>query len=245
MNDILRYMETDPLFRSGNHNLLTFSLMYAFSENFVLPLSHDEVVHGKKSLIEKMPGDYWQKFANLRLLLGYMMTHPGKKLLFMGQEIAQFIEWRYYEQLEWKLLDFAMHSRLQQYVKELNHFYLQEKALWQQDCQWAGFSWIDADNSRQSIAIYIRAAADPKDSLVIACNFTPVYHENFRMGVPQGGWYQEVFNSDWEKYGGSGKKNSKNLQAKKKTWQNQPYSLELIIPPLSIIVIRLKKGKGV
>lgn len=240
MNDILRYMTHEVNCRKKNHNLLTFSLLYAFSENYILPLSHDEVVHGKKSLIDKMPGDYWQKFANLRLLLGYMTAHPGKKLLFMGGELAQFHEWRYYEELDWNILDFPMHRSFQQYVKELNHFYLSEKALWEMDYDWPGFKWVDADNHKQSVAIFQRIAKDNSDFVVVICNFTAAAHENYRVGVPYTGWYEEVFNSDQEKYGGSDIQNNILLKAAKKNWQKQPYSLVIKLPPLSIVFLKLK-----
>ncbi len=243
MNDVLRYMETDSLFRQWHHNLLTFSFLYAFSENFILPMSHDEVVHGKKSLIEKMPGDYWQKFANLRVFLGYMMSHPGKKLLFMGGEFAQFIEWRYYEGLEWKLLDFPMHTAFHNYVRALNHFYLNQKAFWELDHGWEGFEWIDCHNNRQSIIVFIRKSKEKQDWLLILCNFTPQYFAGFRIGIPQEGSYEEIFNSDLEIYGGSDKKNEGILETEKIPWHNQPYSLEMIVPPLAFVVLKQKAEK--
>jgi len=240
MNDCLRYFQTDPLFRKQLHSSLTFSLMYAFSENFVLPLSHDEVVHGKRSLIEKMPGDYVRKFANARLFLGYMMAHPGKKLLFMGSEFAQFIEWRFYEELGWKLLEYEMHHCFRKYVQELNHFYLNEKALWQQEQDWQGFSWIDADNYEQSIVVFMRSARDKRDFLVVVCNFLPVGYDNYRVGVPQQGWYEEVMNSDCLSYGGSGQINRALLEAKKVSWQNQPCLIEMKLPPLAAVYLKLR-----
>lgn len=234
MNDSLRYMQIDPFFRPGAHHLLTFSFMYAFAENFLLPLSHDEVVHGKKSLIEKMPGDYWHKFANLRVFLGYQIAHPGKKLLFMGGEIAQFIEWRFYEQLEWKLLEFEMHRQFQNYVRELNHFYLRQSALWELDFSWEGFKWIDCDNAAQSIIILQRSGKKQGSKLLVICNFTPVAYENFRIGVEQEGNYLEVFNSDRKEYGGSGMLNCKSLKTTRTSWHNQEYSLEMKVAPLAI-----------
>lgn len=238
MNDLLKYMQLDPLFRKGAHNLLTFSLCYAFSENFILPLSHDEVVHGKKSLIAKMPGSYEDKFANLRLMLGYMMTHPGKKHLFMGAETAQFIEWRFYEQLEWELLDFAMHRKYKDYVRDLNHFYLEEKSLWQNDFNWRGFCWIEADNREQSVLVYQRTADFVDDFLVVVCNFTPVYYEKFRIGVPEPGSYKEVFNTDNIRYGGAGRGLKGPVKAKKSFWQNRDYSVEIVLPPLAAVCFK-------
>lgn len=238
MNDVLRYLKIDPLYRAYHHNHLTFSFLYAFSENFILPMSHDEVVHGKRSLIEKMPGDYWQKFANLRVFLGYMMAHPGKKLLFMGGELAQFIEWRYYEGLEWHLLAFPLHRDFQHYVRALNQLYKEEKSLWEQDHGWEGFEWLDCHNNWQSIILFIRKGRNKGDNLIILCNFTPQYYEYFRIGVPEEGSYQEIFNSDLEEYGGSGKKNTGLLTAAKMPWHNRPQSLVIKVPPLAFIVFR-------
>jgi 1,4-alpha-glucan branching enzyme len=241
MNDCLEYMAKDPIHRKWHHNLLTFSFMYAFSENFVLPLSHDEVVHGKKSLIDKMPGDYWQKFANLRTFLGYMMAHPGKKLLFMGGEFAQFIEWRYYEELEWNLLDFEMHRKFKKYVQSLNWLYRKEKAFWEQDQGWEGFQWIDCHNQQQSILIFVRWGKEANDFIVVLCNFTPQYYEDFRIGVPCAGVYQEVFNSDLGEYGGSEKKNEGDLVSEEKAWQEQEFSLKIKVPPLACVIFKKKR----
>ena len=238
MNDSLEYMGKEAIYRSWHYNLLTFSFMYAFSENFILPLSHDEVVHGKKSLIEKMPGDYWQKFANLRTFFGYMMAHPGKKLLFMGGEFAQFIEWRYYEELEWKLLDFTMHQKFQKYVRDLNWLYRKEKAFWEQDHGWEGFQWIDCHNYQQSILVFVRWSKDLDDFIVVLCNFTPQYYENFRIGLPCAGVYQEVFNSDLAEYGGSGKRNEGQLSSEQKAWQGQNFSLAIKVPPLACVIFK-------
>ncbi|MFZ7102012.1 MAG: 1,4-alpha-glucan branching protein GlgB [Peptococcaceae bacterium] len=242
MNDVLRYMETDPFYRKQHHKLITFSLLYAFTENFILPLSHDEMVHGKKSLIEKMPGDYWRKFANLRLLFSYMIAHPGKKLFFMGSEFAQFIEWRFYEALEWGLLQkFAMHQKFHRFCRELNRLYLKISALWEEDHDWDGFKWLDADNSEQSIVSFIRYGKKKQESVVVICNFTPATYQNFRQGVPDEGIFQEVFNSDDEVYGGSGQKNSLDLETEKISWHNQSCSLELTIPPLAVIFLQRKE----
>lgn len=239
MNDMLRYMEMDPVHRKWHHNLVTFSFMYAFSENFVLPLSHDEVVHRKKSLLDKMPGDYRQKFANLRLFYGYMMAHPGKKLLFMGGEFGQFVEWRDNCSLDWHLLEYDLHFKLHQYVKKLNYFYRWERSLWEQDHDWQGFEWIDPNDNRQSIITFMRRGKEPGELLVVVCNFTPVVHHNYRIGVPELGGYQEVFNSDQAAYGGWGHENPYLLKAEGSSWHNQPFSLVLKIPPLATIYLKL------
>jgi 1,4-alpha-glucan branching enzyme len=242
MHDMLDYMSLDPIHRKWHHNKLTFSLMYAFSENYVLPLSHDEVVHGKKSLINKMPGDYLNKFSNLRALYGYMMAHPGKKLLFMGGEFGQFIEWNFNKSLDWFLLEYDAHSSLKQYVKELNHFYVKEKSLWEIDYDWKGFKWIDTNDYSQSIITFIRQAKDINDYLVVVCNFTPVVRDGYRIGVPEHGDYEEVFNSDNVEYGGSGEKNDVLLVSEDLPWHNCQYSLEIKIPPLSTVFFRRVKG---
>ncbi|MDD2431067.1 MAG: 1,4-alpha-glucan branching protein GlgB [Firmicutes bacterium] len=239
MNDMLTYMELDPVFKKYHHNLVTFSLVYAFSENFILPLSHDEVVHGKKSLLDKMPGDYWQKFANLRAFYGFMMAHPGKKLLFMGGEFGQFIEWRYYEALDWHLLGYPIHDALRSYVRDLNHFYLNEKALWQEDHHWHGFDWIECNDNTQSTVSFIRYATNKQDFVIIVSNFTPIVRYNYSIGVPEYGEYVEVFNSDNEIYNGSGQTNTV-LYAEDLPWQNQPYSITLKIPPLATLYLKLK-----
>ncbi|GAB6181448.1 1,4-alpha-glucan branching protein GlgB [Desulfotomaculum defluvii] len=240
MNDILRYMQLDPIHRKWHHNLLTFSFMYTFSENYILPLSHDEVVHGKKSLINRMPGDYWQKFANLRLLFGYMMAHPGKKHLFMGGEFAQFIEWDDNKSLDWHLLNFDMHKKMQNYVKSLNHFYQGEKALWQLDHCERGFQWIDPHDYTQSVITFMRLAKNPENFLIIVCNFTPVVREDYRIGVPCLGEYYEVFNSDLEIFGGSGQINSQ-LVAEDTPWHNQKFSLPIKLPPLAVVYLKYKR----
>ena len=244
MNDVLRYMEMDPIYRKWHHNLLTFSFMYAFSENFVLSLSHDEVTHGKKSLLEKMPGDYWQKFANLRLLYSYMYTHPGKKLIFMGGEFGQFIEWQYQQALDWHLLDYDMHRKLHRYAAELNAFYRREKSLWQLDHDWQGFEWIDPHDYSQSVITFMRKGQSEHDFLIVAANFTPVVRENYRIGVPQLSIYREVWNSDLEIYGGSGQKNADLLKADDLCWHNQQYSMEIKIPPLAVVCFKPVAGKS-
>lgn len=238
MNDTLRYIKLDPLLRKYHHNLVNFSFHYAFSENFILPLSHDEVVHGKKSLIDKMPGDYWSKFANLRLYYAYMFTHPGKKLLFMGGEFAQFTEWDNNRQLDWCLLDFEMHNKMQKYVRMLNYYYRESAALWELDHHPEGFEWIDADNKEQSIIIFLRRSKQSNGFLVIVCNFTPAYYQEYHIGVPRRGKYAEVFNSDGEEYGGSGKCNNEIIMTDKRAWHKQPYSIKIKVPPLAAVVFK-------
>ncbi|AFM40029.1 alpha-1,4-glucan:alpha-1,4-glucan 6-glycosyltransferase [Desulfosporosinus acidiphilus SJ4] len=238
MNDTLRYMQQDFFCRKDCHNLLNFSLTYAFSENFVLPLSHDEVVHGKQSLLNKMPGDYWQKFAGLRNLLGYQMGHPGKKLMFMGGEIAQFIEWRYDAELDWLLLDYEMHKKFQAYVKELNKLYQREKAFWENEREWSGFEWIDADNKNQSILAFCRRGKNPKDLLIIVINFQPVSYRDFRIGIPQRGIYQELFNSDQDSFGGSNCLNKKPIASEKVPWHGRAVSLRIKVPPLATVIFK-------
>ncbi|NDI34466.1 1,4-alpha-glucan branching protein GlgB [Chengkuizengella sediminis] len=237
MNDMLRYMETDPIFRPYEHQLITFSLLYTYSENYILPFSHDEVVHGKKSMLNKMPGDYWQKFANLRLLYSYQMAHPGKKLTFMGGEIAQFDEWKDLEQMDWMLLDFDMHRMFQQFVKSLNTFYKQESALWESDFHHSGFMWMDADNDKESIISFIRKGRCEKEVILVVCNFTPLVHQSYDIGVNMPGIYEEVFNSDDVKFGGTGQK-SGTVKADLKACHFQNFSIQLTIPPLATIMLK-------
>jgi len=238
MNDMLRFMEFEPLYRKFNHNLVTFSFMYAFSENYVLPLSHDEVVHGKKSLLDKMPGDYWQKFANLRAFFGYMMAHPGKKLLFMGGEYGQFIEWNYRDSLDWHLLKYEFHAKLHRYVRELNHFYLKTPPMWRYDHDWRGFNWIDCSDYEQSVITFLRKGNEDDKWLLVVCNFTPVVRHNYRVGVPPARYYREIFNSDHLAYGGSGVINSKPLLTEDIPFHNYPASISLILPPLATIYLK-------
>ncbi len=238
MNDMLKYMMIDPADRFNHHNLITFSLTYSYSENYILPLSHDEVVHGKKSLLDKMPGDYWQKFANLRVLFGYMAAHPGKKLLFMGGELGQFIEWRYDHPLDWVLLNYDMHRKLRHYVKTLNDFYGEEPALWEIDHSFEGFEWIVSNNFSQSIVVFIRKGKKPKDTVIVACNFTPKVYEVYRIGVPYNCGYTEVFNSDSIEFGGSGQKNKEILVCSKGNWHNRQYSIEIKVPPLAVVYLK-------
>ena len=234
MNDMLGYMKTDPLFRAGNHNKVTFSFFYAFSENFVLPISHDEVVHGKGSLINKMPGEYEAKFANLRTFFGYMMAHPGKKLLFMGQEFGQFTEWNEEKQLDWMLLDYDKHTELQNYVKTLNAFYKEHPAFWQIDYSWEGFQWIVPDDSKQSVIAFLRKDANGKQILVV-CNFNPVLREGYTLGAPVAGTYKEVLNSDDEAFGGSGAVHNKSVRTHKKPLHGFEQSITITLPPMSTL----------
>lgn len=245
MNDMLKYVSLDSIYRKWNHDKVTFSFMYAFSENFVLPLSHDEVVHGKCSLISKMPGDYWQKFAGLRGFFGYWMAHPGKKLLFMGGEFAQFAEWNFDDSLDWHLVqEFDMHRKMQAYSRTLNKFYVDTRAFWQVDFDWNGFQWIDPNDNNNSIVSFIRKAEDSNDFVICISNFTPEVHQDYRIGVPAKGSYIEVFNSDGEDFGGSGVKNAGEIQSQDVPWHNREQSIKLTIPPLSTIYLRLKRQDG-
>ena len=238
MNDTLSYITTDPYFRSSIHSKLTFSLFYAFSENFILPISHDEVVHGKGSLINKMPGDYEQMFAGLRAFFGYMLSHPGKKLNFMGSEFGQFIEWDYKKELDWMLLSYDSHKKLNDYVKELNHFYKATPQLWQVDSSWEGFRWISADDYTQNILSYIRFD-DKGDPLVCVVNFSPVTRENYRIGIPRARSYTEVFSSDAERFGGAGTDNGTVL-CENEPMHGSDYSISLTIPANGAIFLKPK-----
>lgn len=241
MNDMLKYMSLDPIYRKWNHDKVTFSFMYAFSENFVLPLSHDEVVHGKCSLISKMPGDYWQKFAGLRTFFAYWIAHPGKKLLFMGGEFGQFIEWNYDDSLDWHLpQQYPMHKKMLEYSRALNKFYCDHKALWQVDFDWNGFQWIDCNDNENSVVSFIRKAEDPSDYIVAVCNFTPEVRHDYRIGVPEKGSYIEVFNSDDEAFGGSGVKNEGEIKTEDVKWHDRDQSILLTIPPMATIYLRHK-----
>ncbi|MCT2534176.1 1,4-alpha-glucan branching protein GlgB [Aquibacillus koreensis] len=239
MNDMLTYMEYDPVYRKWHHNLLTFSFMYTYSENFVLPLSHDEVVHGKKSLLNKMPGDQWQQFANLRLLLGYMMVHPGKKLVFMGGEFGQYIEWRDQHELDWLLFDYPLHSKLFEYVKDLHHFYRKQPSLYTLDHEPAGFEWIDPHNMDQSVIAFVRKSKDTSHDLLIICNFTPNVYYDYKVGVLRPGTYQEVFNSDTAAFGGSDQRNNSYHYTIPEEWHNQKQHIKVKVPPLAISVFQL------
>ncbi len=242
MNDMLKYMEMNPYERKYHHDLITFSFMYAFSENYILPLSHDEVVHGKKSLLNKMWGDYLQKFASLRLLYSYMMAHPGKKLLFMGGEFGQFIEWNHEKELDWFLLDYPMHGKLNLFVDKLNRLYKGEKALYELDSTHLGFSWIDHKNNEESTIAFIRKGKSQEDFIIIICNFTPVPRFDYKVGVPVSGEYLEILNSDSEEFGGSGVKNDKVIRAIEKKYHDRPYCISVNVPPLGALFIKPKYG---
>jgi 1,4-alpha-glucan branching enzyme len=238
MNDTLSYIEKDPVYRKHHHNALTFGLIYAFSENFVLVVSHDEVVHGKRSLVGKMPGDHWQQLANLRAYLGFMFTHPGKKLLFMGADFAQWNEWSEARSLDWHLLEWEPHHKLQRYVADLNRLYRSEPALYQVDDSAEGFEWVDFRDWERSIIAYLRKARDPADHLLIVCNFTPVPRDGYRVGVPAHCFYAEVLNSDADSYWGSNVGNQGGFWSEPLPWQGQPCSLELTLPPLAVCVFK-------
>lgn len=237
MNDILRYFSLDGFFRKYNHDCITFSMFYAFSENFVLPISHDEVVHGKKSLIDKMPGSYDEKFAGVRAFLGYMMAHPGKKLMFMGQEFGQFIEWNYKKGLDWLLLDYPKHRALQNYFKKINEFYKANPAFWQIDYSWEGFSWISSDDKDNSVIAFRRIDEKGKE-IIVVCNFTNVERCDYRIGIPKKGAYKIVFNSDDVEFGGEGKGNKGKLKTESINMHGFEQSISLDLPPMSAIYIK-------
>ena len=242
MHDTLEYMAHDPVHRRFHHHKITFALHYAFSENFVLPLSHDEVVHMKGSLIGKLPGDYWQKFAGLRLLFGYQYTQVGKILNFMGNEIGQFAEWSEERSLDWHLLAYDKHAQLQTWVKDLNHFYREQPALWQRDFDPAGFRWIEANDADYSVYSYLRLAADSQDFLLVILNCTPLARDGYRIGVPKAGFYRERLNSDAEIYGGSNVGNQGGVASEPFASHGLPHSLSLRLPPLSILILKLESG---
>jgi len=238
MHDTLVYITRDPIYRRYHHNQLTFRMLYAFTENFVLPLSHDEVVHGKGALLSKMPGDTWQKFANLRLLLGYMYGQPGKKLLFMGGEFGQWREWNHDESLEWHLLDYAPHAGLQRWVENLNHLYRSEPSLYELDFSSAGFEWVDCNDSDQNVISFLRKGRAGDDFVLVACNFTPVTRFNYKVGVPRGGFWKELLNGDAREYGGSGHGNLGGVEAVPVSFHGRPYSLDMTLPPLSTVFFK-------
>lgn len=241
MNDLLQYIASDFDQRSQAHDHLTFSLCYAFAENFILPLSHDEVVHGKRSLLDKMPGDYWQKFAGLRTFYGYWMSHPGKKLLFMGGEFGQFIEWKFDDSLDWHLLDYPMHSQLHEYIRMLNTFYTEHPEFWEIDDDWSGFEWISCDDRQNSVISYYRRSKEEQEETIVICNFTPHVLSDYRIGVDTPGNYGEVFNSDASEFGGSGVKNESALRSEPIPWHGRKQSLAVILPPLAILYLKKVK----
>jgi 1,4-alpha-glucan branching enzyme len=244
MHDTLQYIENDPIHRSYHHGTLTFSLLYAFSEHFLLPFSHDEVVHLKRSMLDKMPGDLWQKFANLRTLYAYQATHPGKKMLFMGGEFGQWREWNEAVGLDWHLLDeHPQHKALQKLVHALNWLYLDEPALHEQDTSWEGFDWLDLHDGQRSILSFIRHDASGRSSLIVALNFTPVPRHQYRLGVPLPGDYIEVLSSDAAEFGGSGVVNPGSIASQDKPWHDQPHSIEFSLPPLATVILRAPAPK--
>ncbi|HFE9700679.1 TPA: 1,4-alpha-glucan branching protein GlgB [Clostridium perfringens] len=242
MNDTLSYIELDPIYRKYHHNKMNFSMMYNYSEKFILPISHDEVVHGKKSLINKMWGDDWKKYAGLRLYASFMMGHPGKKLMFMGCEFGQFVEWREWEELQWNVIEeFDIHRKTKEYFKALNHFYLENSSLWSLDYEEEGFKWIDADNSEESVLSFIRIGKNKKEKLIFICNFTPEVYYDFKVGVPELGEYVEVFNSDALEFGGAGNiMGDSILKATEESFKDFDYSISVKVPPLGTLILKVK-----
>jgi 1,4-alpha-glucan branching enzyme len=238
MHDVLDYMSQDPVFRSYHHNQITFGLLYTFSENFILPFSHDEVVYGKGSMLRKMPGDEWQKFANLRLLYGFLFGHPGKKMMFMGDEFGQWSEWNHDASLDWHLLQNPFHAGLKRWVRDLNTLYRGELALCELDFDAAGFEWVDCKDVQRSVVCFMRRGRNPDDQLLFVCNFTPVVRQNYRVGVPWEGTWKESLNSDAPLYGGSGQGNFGGLSAVPLPIHGRPFSLNMTLPPLGIVVFR-------
>ena len=243
MHDTIDYMELDPFFRSFNHHRLTFSMMYAFSENYVLAYSHDEVVHGKRSMINKMSGDYDQKFASLRTLYGYQFGHPGKKLTFMGSEFGQFIEWNWRQELDWLLLGFARHEELRQYVRALNRLYTDNPAMYRVDRSWDGFKWLNVDDAGRSSIAFLRSAPEDDSYVVCVCNFTPLSYADFVIGLPAAGTLKEILNSDAECFGGSGQGNPKLIYARKDSFLDMDYSAQIMLPAMSCLFFRYRPRK--
>ena len=237
MHDTLEYFQKEPIYRKHHQNDLTFSMTYAFTENFMLPFSHDEVVYGKQSLVYRMPGDEWQRFANLRLLFGYMFTHPGTKLMFMGGEFGQTAEWNFQQSLDWHLLDYDGHAGVQQFVKDLNHTYKNYPALYEKQFSPEGFQWIDYGDHENSVLTYLRKGHDEKNDLIVACNFTPILRENYRIGNPKKGKLKEILYSDDKKYGGAGNRNT-SIKSSTKAWHGYKKSVEITIPPLGIVILQ-------
>ncbi|MCL6545073.1 MAG: 1,4-alpha-glucan branching protein GlgB [Bryobacteraceae bacterium] len=238
MHDMLEYFSKDPVYRKFHHSNITFSLLYAFSENFVLPISHDEVVHGKRSLLSKMPGDEWQRFANVRAFLTYMYAHPGKKLLFMGCEIGQYEEWNHNASVRWDLLEFGYHRQLQAFVRELNRFYRSQPCLYELDTSYEGFEWVDFNDVDHSVIAFLRRASDPPDFLLFCCNFTPAPRFGYRFGVPAPGFYEEVFNSDSQWFGGSNLGNAGGVASEQVPAHGRPHSISITLPPLAVVAFR-------
>jgi len=240
MHDTLEYFGKDPVYRKFHQNDITFSLAYAFTENFMLPLSHDEVVYGKNSILGRMPGDEWQRFANLRLLYGYMFTHPGAKLLFMGGEFGQYNEWNFQESLDWNILEFESHKNFQQYFKALNSIYKSTPSLYEKAFSQEGFEWISYDDHENCVISYIRKGKNPEDNVVVVCNLTPTTRENYKIGLPNKGKLIEIFNSDAKEFGGSGVSNKKAITIKKQAWNGKEFSADLTLPPLGVTILGFK-----
>jgi 1,4-alpha-glucan branching enzyme len=238
MNDTLSYIGEDPIHRKHHHDKMTFGLVYAFNENFVLPLSHDEVVHGKRSLLGRMPGDEWQRFANLRAYLANMYAHPGKKLLFMGSELAQYQEWNHDRSLDWNLLDYPLHRGVQSLVRDLNHLYRNQPPLFANDFDGAGFDWIDWNDRDNSVLSWVRYDRQGH-ALICVTNFTPIVRHGYRIGVPAAGTYGELLNTDAEAYGGTGVRNT-DMQSNAESWHGKPFSMWITIPPLATLIIAAK-----
>ena len=243
MHDMLDYFHMDPWFRQFHQNNLTFSMWYHHSENYMLALSHDEIVHGKSNIIGKMPGDEWQKFANVRCLFGFMFTHPGKKTMFMSMEFAQWSEWNVWTDLEWDLLQYDSHKALKKFFKDLNGIYKSEPALYTQDFEEAGFQWIDCSDNRHSVVAFIRRGTNPEEFVITVCNFTPQPHSHYRVGVPELGFYTEIFNSDARQYGGSNMGNLGGKWTDEWSFHEQPYSLDLCLPPLGVLILKIDRKK--
>ena len=238
MHDTLQYFQKETVYRKYHQNDLTFSMTYAFSENFMLPLSHDEVVYGKNSIAGRMPGDEWQKFANLRLLYGYMFTHPGAKLLFMGSEFGQSAEWNFEGSLDWHLLQYDFHEGVKKAITDLNALYKTQPALYEKQFSPEGFEWINYSDHQNAVMTFIRKGNKPKDDVIVVCNFTQVVRENYRIGVTKKGKLTEIFNSDASIYGGSGVKNPNKLTVEAFPYDGRDYSIELLLPPLSVTVYK-------
>jgi 1,4-alpha-glucan branching enzyme len=238
MHDMLDYFSNDPIYRKYHHNSITFSLLYAFTENFVLPISHDEVVHGKRSLLNRMPGDEWRQYANARAFLAYMWTHPGKKLLFMGQEIGQREEWNYNQGIRWELLEFEPHRQLQAFMRELNRLYRANPALYEVDFHYSGFEWVDFHDGQNSIIAFLRRGHDPKDFILVCCNFTPVPREGYEFGVPEEGFYQEILNTDSELFGGTNMGNGGCVSSQPVPKHDRPHSVSVTLPPLAVVAFK-------
>jgi 1,4-alpha-glucan branching enzyme len=238
MHDMLNYFSQDPVHRKYHHNNITFSFLYAFTENFILPISHDEVVHGKRSLLQKMPGDEWQQFANVRAFLGYMFTHPGKKLLFMGCDIGVRQEWNYNDSMPWHLLTFDPHRKLQAYMAALNRLYRSEPALYEVDFNYTGFEWVDFHDAEGSVIAFNRRADHGRSWVFVVCNFTPVVRRNYRLGVLEGGFYEELLNSDSGAYGGTNVGNGGMVSSEPVPSHGRAHSLNLTLPPLAVLVFK-------